>query len=100
MIQLGSEWSISHNPPKNSLAHPIMGVRGVGAPLISPPIIHFIGGSESVKVLGVRGILIMWQLVFASRHCLILNDNKNNDLKGCVMVMADPLDLGHGKKGA
>ena len=37
----------------------------------------------------------MWQLVFASFHRLILN---NNDLKGCVMVMADLSDLGHGKK--
>ena len=44
--------------------------------------------------MGVRGILIMWQLVFASHHRLILN--KTNP-KGCVMVMAYPLDLGHGK---
>ena len=44
----------------------------------------------------------MWQLVFASRHRLILANkiNNNNYLKGCVMVMADPSDLGHGKKGA
>ena len=35
----------------------------------------------------------MWQLVYALCHRLILNNN----LKGCVMVMADPSDLGHGK---
>ena len=42
----------------------------------------------------------MWQLVFASRHRLILNNKNNNNnsyLKGCMMVMADPSDLGHGK---
>ena len=39
----------------------------------------------------------MWQLVFASRHPLILANKNKNDLKGCVMVMADPSDLGHGK---
>ena len=38
----------------------------------------------------------MWQLVVASRHRLILNPNP----KGWVVVMADPSDLGHGKKGA
>ena len=32
---------------------------------------HFIGGPESVKILGVRGVLCMWQLVFASRHHLL-----------------------------
>ena len=46
----------------------------------------------------------MWQLVFASRHHLILKNknNKNNKiyLKGCVMVMADPSDLGHGKNSS
>ena len=35
----------------------------------------------------------MWQLVFALCHRLFLNKH----LKGCVMVMADPSDLGHGK---
>ena len=58
------------------------------------------GGSESVKILGVRGIIIMWQLVFASCHRLIRNNKKKKKkkiLKGCVMVMADPSDLGHGK---
>ena len=33
------------------------GLGGSGAPLISPPNGHFIGGPESVKILGVRGIL-------------------------------------------
>ena len=47
-------------------------------------------------MLGVRDILIIWQLVFASCHCLIRTNN-NKVLKGCVMVIADPLDLGHGK---
>ena len=43
----------------------------------------------------------MWQLVFASRHRLIRNNNNTNNKnipKGCLMVMADPSDLGHGKK--
>ena len=42
----------------------------------------------------------MWQLVFALCHCLIpkKKKNKNKMPKGCLMVMADPLDLGHGKK--
>ena len=31
---------------------------------------HFIGLSESVKILGVQGILGMGQLFYASRHCL------------------------------
>ena len=43
----------------------------------------------------------MWQLVFASCHCLI-SKNKNKKTKskmpkGCLMVMADPADFGHGK---
>ena len=37
----------------------------------------------------------MWQFVFASCHRLSL---KKIIPKGCLMVMADPLDLGHGKK--
>ena len=40
----------------------------------------------------------MWQLVFASRHRLIPNNKDKIHPKGCVMVMADPSDLGHGKK--
>ena len=38
---------------------------------MSPTNGHFIGGPESVKILGVQGVLCMWQLVFTSRHCLI-----------------------------
>ena len=37
--QWGLEWSIG-------------GARGLGAPIISTPISHFIGGSESVKNMG------------------------------------------------
>ena len=36
------------------------------------------------------------QLVFGSRHCLI--SKNNNKAKLCLMVMANPLDLGHGQK--
>ena len=44
----------------------------------------------------------MWQPVFASRHCLIPQEEEEEeqqqeDAKGCLMVMADPSDLGHGK---
>ena len=45
-----------------------VGVRGSGAPLISPFNGHFIGGPEYVKILGVQGVLCMWQLVYASCH--------------------------------
>ena len=41
------------NPPKKYFGPPIGGVRGVGAALISPPNSHFIGGPESVKIMGV-----------------------------------------------
>ena len=62
-----------------------------------------IGGPESVKILGVGGVLCMWQIVFASCHCLKSKNNNNNknsnNKKGCLMVFADPLDLGHDKKG-
>ena len=41
-------------PPKKFFGPPIVGVMGVsGSPIISTPISHFIGGSESVKILGV-----------------------------------------------
>ena len=43
----------------------------------------------------------MRQLVFASCHRLISKRKKKNKKKkmpkGCLLVMADPLDLGHGK---
>ena len=64
----------------------------------SHPTSHFIGGPESVKILGVRGILCMWPLVFALCHRLIRKKNKKKMSKGCLMVMADSSDLGHGKK--
>ena len=49
------------------------------------------------KKLGVQSILCMWYLVFASRHRLISQQQYKNP-KGYLMVMADPTDLGHGKK--
>ena len=43
----------------------------------------------------------MWQLAFALCHRLKSNNNiKNIKKKECLVVMADPLDLGHDKKGA
>ena len=43
----------------------------------------------------------MWQLVFALRHRLIFKKKKKKVPKllaiGCLMVKADPPDLGHGK---
>ena len=53
---LGSELSFSHTPLKILLALP-WGVRGGGAeaPIIRTPISHFIGGLESVEILGVQG---------------------------------------------
>ena len=70
----GSEWSISHNPPTKILWPPHRGVRGVGGICNQPPLLisHFMGGSEFLKILGVQGIIIMWQLVFASCHRLVL----------------------------
>ena len=83
MILFGSEWSISNNPPKKLLPPPIGGGSGgLGGPLISPSYGYFIGGLESVKILGVRGVLCMWQLVFASCHRLKSNKNNNNNNKG------------------
>ena len=40
--------------PQNIFRHPHRGgLGGLGAPLISPPTSHFIGGPESVKIFGV-----------------------------------------------
>ena len=52
----GSEWSISHTPPQTKEEEKLWppyrgGFGGMGAPLINTPIIHFIAGSESVKIL-------------------------------------------------
>ena len=52
-----------------------------GAPLISPYNSHFIGGSESVKKIQEE-------------------EQEEEQQKGCLMVMADPSDLGHGKNNA
>jgi hypothetical protein len=50
---------------------------------------------------GVRkiyhGVLCSCQLAFVSYHHLISKKKNKNMPKGCRMVMADPLDLGHGK---
>ena len=64
-------------PKKKTLAshREARGVRGTSNP---PTSSNFMGDSESVKILGVQGILIMWQLVFALRHHLKSNNNKNN----------------------
>ena len=55
------------------------------------------GGSESVKILGFCVVLCIRQLVFALCHHLISKKKKQKMPKGCLMVMADPLDLGNGK---
>ena len=44
-------------PPQKILWPPIGGLGGLGSPLILTPISHFIGGPESVKILGVQGIM-------------------------------------------
>ena len=44
-------------PPKKYFGPPIGGLGGLGSPIIDTPISHFIGGSEYVKILGVRGIM-------------------------------------------
>ena len=41
----------------------------------------------------MQGVLCMWQLVFALCHRLIFAKM----LKGCLMVMVNPFELGHGK---
>ena len=43
--------------PQNIFQPPIGGLGGWGAPPIRLPNSHFIGGPESVKLLGVGGIL-------------------------------------------
>ena len=73
-------------------------VRWVGAPLISLPISNFIGGWESVKIWGVQSILVIWQLVFACFRVTLEVQPKQQEEKGCLMVMIDFSDLGHGKK--
>ena len=65
---------------------------------MSPPSSDLIGLSESVNILGVRGVICMWRLVFDSRHHFIFNNNKNNKmLNQCLLFIADPSDLGSGK---
>ena len=39
----------------------------------------------------------MWQLILASRHRLIHQEEEEHAKRG-PMVMGDPLDLAHGKK--
>ena len=51
------------------------------APLINPTNGHFVGGPESVKILGVQGVLCIWQLVFASRHRLKYQEKQQEDAK-------------------
>ena len=57
------------------------GLGGSGPHLINPPSSHFKGGSESIKILGFR----------------VTARFPNKMPKWCLMVMANPLDLGHGK---
>ena len=67
-------------PPQKILWPPHRGGKGGWGHLWSaPPISHFIGGSESLKIWGVRGIIIMWQLVFASCHRLKSNNKKKKN---------------------
>ena len=80
-------------PQKINFGPKVGGVRGVWGTSNHPHTSHFIGDSESIKILGVQGILIMWQLVFAM--CQRLKSKKNNR-KGCLMVMTKSLELGHG----
>ena len=55
------------------------GSVGLGAPLISPSHGYFIGVQNMLKIFGVRGVLCMWQVVFASCHRL--KSKKNNNKK-------------------
>ena len=56
----------------------------------------------SPPILGVRGVLWNVHVVacfrLASRLIFKKKNKKKKMPKGCLMVMADPLDLGHGKK--
>ena len=63
-----SHWPSDHMISSRPLIGQPSFTRGSGEPLISPPWSNFIGLSESVKILGCRGILWRWQLVFASCH--------------------------------
>ena len=53
-------------PQKEILGHPIGGVGGWVEHLVSPPSWHFLGGSESVKVLGVQGLVWSGTCLFMS----------------------------------
>ena len=89
---------VSHNPNENIVKTPIGGLGGSGVTLISSPSSDFKGFSDPVKILGVLGILSMWQLVFVLCHRLIFKKKNNNKTpKGFLKVKADFTDLGHGK---
>ena len=62
-------------------APPLGGLGGSGAPLIRPTSSSFMGDSQSAKILGVQGILIMWQLDFALCHRLIPNKKKKKRVR-------------------
>ena len=99
---IGVRIVLQSQPPQKYFSSHIGGLGGSGPHIINLPSSNFIGGSESVKIMGFRGVLCIWQLVFASCHRLIsknknMKKNKNKMPKGCLMVMADPLDLGQGK---
>ena len=67
-------------------------------PPVSPISSNFWGDSESVWVLGVQDILFMWHHVADWVGLVSLFISLTTNWKGCLMFMADPLDLGHGKK--
>ena len=57
---------------------------------------HFIGGPEYLKILG-SGVYCACGSLFSPRVTLEIQEQEEQQEKGCLMVMADPSDLGHGK---
>ena len=90
MTLWGSDWSISHNPPKKYFGPPIGGVRGVWGTSNQPPYYSFYRGLRICKNLGGPRYTIHVAACFRLVSPLKIPQEE----KGCLMVMADPSDLG------
>ena len=86
-------------PPKKYFGPSIGGVRGVGGTSNWHPYYSLIRRLGICKNIGgpryIGHVVACFHLV--SPLDIPIQYNKNNKPKGCPMVMADPLDPGHGK---
>ena len=89
-------------PPKKYFGPPIGGVRGVGGTSNQHPYQSFYRGFRICKNLGGprcnNHVAACFRLV--SPLEIQEEEEQEQQEKGCPMVIADPSDLGHGKKGA